>query len=249
MEKWKIKAFDENLKPIKGLSKDKDVKSAIDILSGKKELSNNSISKAILIYRSFLQRSVIESLLIAEDATTEDISKLTGVDKDIIEIYEKVFFRINSAFYSKIDLIDFIETGVSYYSDEDDDNMLSLFLLLRWSVALGKEFIIWKYRLLPTEYSADRLYSVVMKEAYFYHKEKSMGNSDITLNEYLRSANTLLSSVKTSTTIKKTSEDDAGFDILDQLGIIVEEKDAPSITLDELNPDIFINNALQQETT
>jgi hypothetical protein len=87
-----------------------------------------------------------------------------------------------------------------------------------------------------------------MKEAFFYHKEKSMGNTDITLNEYLRSANTLLSSVKASTTIKKTSEDDAGFDILDQLGIIVEEKEAPNITLDEIDGVDFINNALQQET-
>jgi hypothetical protein len=126
--------------------------------------------------------------------------------------------------------------------------MLNIFLLLRWAIALGKEFVIWKYRLSPTEYAADRLYSVVMKEAFFYNKEKSMGNTDITLNEYLRSANTLLSSVKASTTIKKTSEDDAGFDILDQLGIIVEEKEAPNITLDEIDGVDFINNALQQET-
>ena len=249
MEKWKIRAFDDSLNPITGMSKDRDLKTALDILSGKKELSSNRVSKAIMIHNSFLQRSIVESLLIAEDATIDEISELTGVEKEVIEIYAKIFFRKDTAFISKIDLIDYIETGVSYYADTDNENMLNLFLLLRWTIALGKEFVIWKYRLLPTEYSADRLYTVVMKEAYFYHKEKSMGNTDITLSEYLRSANTLLSSVKASTTIKKTSEDDAGFDILDQLGIIVEEKEAPSITLDELNSEDFINNALQQETT
>jgi len=249
MEKWKIKSFSDDFLPINGLEKDKDIKLAIDILIGERELGNNTVSESIKIYKSFLQRSIVESLLIAEDCDIDTIEKITGVRKEVIEKYKKIFFRVDTAFSSKIDLIDFIETGIRYYSDIDDDQNINLFLLLRWTVSLGKEFVIWKYRLLPTEYSADRLYSVVMKEAFFYHKEKSMGNTDITLSEYLRSTNTLLSSVKTSTTIKDTSEDDAGFDILDQLGIIVEEKEAPGITLDEIESDDFINNALQQETT
>ncbi len=248
MERWKVRAFDSDLNIEKELQKDKDTKEIVDIISGAKDFSSSKASAALKIHNSLLQRSIIESLLIAEDSTTEDIEKLTGVDSEIVETYKKVFFNIEKAFVSKIDLIDYIETGVRYYSDIEDNDMLNIFLLLRWTITLGKEFVIWKFRLSPTEYSADRLYNVVMKEAFFYHKEKSMGNTDITLSEYLRSANTLLSSVKASTTIKQTSEDDAGFDILDQLGIIVEEKEAPGLTMEELGDEEFINNALQQET-
>jgi hypothetical protein len=249
MERWRVRSFDADLSICDELKGDSDVAEAVSIISGECPVSNSPASSAVRIHNSILQRSIIEALLIAEDCSDGEIESLTGVKEDVICCYKKIFFDKERAFLSKIDLIDYIETGVSFYSDIENEEMLNIFLLLRWTIALGKEFVIWKFRLAPTEYSADRLYNVVMKEAFFYHKEKSMGNTDITLSEYLRSDNTLLSSVKASTTIKQTSEDDAGFDILDQLGIIVEEKEAPGITLDELNGDDFINNALQQETT
>ncbi len=250
MEKWPISAFLPDGSIREELIEDTMVKIASDILHGDKPfVSGDTVSSAVRIYTSTLQRSILSSLLISEDCDIEDMSKITGISEETIEAFSYLFFRVNFAFSSKIDKIDYIETGIRYFSDENDDESLNLFLLMRWTVSLGKEFVIWKYRLLPVEYSADRLYSVVMKEAFFYHKEKSMGNVDISLTEYLRSANTLLSSVKNSTTIKTTSEDDAGLEILDQLGIIVVEKEAPIITLDEISGVSFINNALTQETT
>jgi hypothetical protein len=248
MEKWRIRAFDSELNIYEHLAEDEDVLKVTHLLRGEECSDCEEHIKAVTIYKSVLQRSIIEGLLISEDCTIAEAAQLTGVKEEILEVYNKIFFRYDDAFSSKIDMIDFIETGVSYYGEIEDDEMLNIFLLLRWSISLGKEFIVWKFRLSPTEYVADRLYNVVMKEAFFYHKEKAMGNTDISLTEYLRSANTLLSSVKTSTTIKKTSEDDAGFDILDQLGIIVEEKEAPAITLGEISGENLINNALQQET-
>ncbi len=250
MEKWPISAFLPDGSIREELIDDELVKVASDILQGDKPfISGDATSSAVRIYTSTLQRSILSSLLISEDCNIEDMSKITGIDEEIIEVFSHIFFRVNFAFSSKIDKIDYIETGIKYFSDENNDESLNLFLLMRWTVSLGKEFIIWKYRLLPVEYSADRLYSVVMKEAFFYHKEKSMGNVDISLTEYLRSANTLLSSVRNSTAVKTTSEDDAGLEILDQLGIIVVEKEAPVITLDEIKGIDFINNATIQETT
>jgi len=250
MERWELRAFNDNFEIIiKDLKKDKDTKEIVSMLSGEKEIDNSNCGIAVKIYKSILQRSIVEALLIAEDCDIEEASSLTGVSEDVLKIYNKVLFRCDTAFISKIDKIDFIESGVTLYAENDDDIMLNLFLLLRWTISLGKEFVIWKFRLLPTEYAPDRLYNVVMKEAFFYHKEKSMGNSNITLNEYLRSTNTLLGSVKTSTSIKGESEEDSGFDILDQLGIIVEEKEAPSLTLDEISCAEFINNATKQDTT
>ncbi len=249
MEKWQVRSFDRDLNPIQEYLKDSDVLLTISAVYGKCNGCDDRHIGAARIYNSLLQRSIVEALLISDDISIDEIAELTGIAEPVLSLYVKVFFDIERAFNSKIDMIDYIETGISYYSEEESEDELNIFLLLRWAISLGKEFVIWKFRLKPTEYAADRLYNVVMKEAFFYHKEKSMGNSDISLSEYLRSVNTLLSSVKGSTGIKKTSEDDAGFDILDQLGIIVEEKEAPKTTIDELEGEDFINNALQQEAT
>ncbi len=76
-----------------------------------------------------------------------------------------------------------------------------------------------------------------------------MGNDEITLSEYLRSTSALLGSVKSSTAVRETSEEDAGLDMLEHLDIIITDVEAPSLTLDEIQDGNFINNALQQEKT
>ncbi len=248
MDKWQHSLFSESLVPICDPGDYELLQPAIDFFNGDVECENSDVTKACKIRSSNLQRSVLESLMLADDCDNEGISEITGIGMSVVAAYGSLFFR-RDAFDSKIDLVDFIETGISYYSDSDDKDSLNLFLLKRWALSLGKEFVIWKFRLQPTEYTADRLYSVVMKEAFFYHKEKSMGNTDISLTEYLRSTSVLLSSVKNSVSIKSSSEEDAGFDILDQLGIIVKEVPAPSITLNSIEGIEFLNNALSQETT
>lgn len=248
MEKWRHSLFGDTLVPSPEYEDLDHVKCVMSIIDGPIECDDPITKAALYIRRSALQRSILESLMIADDCDHYEIYDLTGINQEIILRYEYLFFRINDAFFSKIDLLDFIETGIATYTESEDKEMLTLFLLKRWTMSLGKEFIVWKFRLASTEYSADRLYSVVMKEAFFYHKEKSMGNTDISLTEYLRSTSVLLSSVKNSTAIKSSSEEDAGLDILDQLDIIVEEVAAPAIVLKEIDGVEFLNNALSQET-
>ena len=197
-----------------------------------------------------MQKDIVESLILAEDCEMEEVSLLTGVNIDTLEMYRKLFFRIQETFISKIDLLDYIETGVTTYSLQpaEDGNLIS-FLLKRWTISLGKEFVVWRYRLKAVAYAPANLYTTIMKEAFFYHKEKSMGNEQISLAEYLRSTNMLLSSVKNSTSIREVSKEDAGLDILDQLDIIVVDKAAPMLTLEEIKDGDFINNATSQETT
>lgn len=251
MDKWKVSCIDSNLEIIKGFKRDKDCISAKKILDGSASPSDSKISHVVRIYQSRMQKDVVEALLLAEDCSVAEISELTRVDESIVSLYEKIFFRTTDAFISKIDLLDYIESGVEYYAalGKDFESELESFLLKRWTISLGKEFVIWRYRLKPVVYAPASLYNTILKEAFFYHKEKSMGNEEITLSEYLRSTSALLGSVRSSTVIKETSEADAGLDMLEHLDIIIEDVKPPMITLDEKDDGEFINNAIQQETT
>jgi len=238
MERWsRVKVFGDDIVLFDEFKDDKDALLVVELL-----LSDNfdtssapdHVVRAINIYKSFVQRGIIESLILSEDCDIEEIASLTGVDKSIIDFYEKIFFRIRYICNTKIEIIDFVESGIGFYSEVRDINMLNLFLLFRWTLSLGKDFVIWKYNLLPTKYNPVDIHSTIVKEAFFFHKERSMGNNDIKISEYLRSANLLLGSIKNGLEIKDKSEDNAALDIFEQLGIIVEEKEPPSTTIDEL---------------
>lgn len=250
-DKWPISCFNEDFSLRRGFGKDKDCLAAKKVLEGNTVKTKKEILHAVKIYKSIMQRDVVEALLLSEDCSTEEVSSLTGISIETIEIYIHIFFRYTDIFISKLDLLDYIETGVALYSESGSafEGKLQSFLLKRWATSLGKEFVIWRYRLKPIAYAPASLYSTILKEAFFYHKEKSMGNEEITLSEYLRSTNSLLGSVKSSTAVKEASEEDAGLDMLEHLDIIIEDVNAPSITLDEISSGGFINNALQQEKT
>ncbi len=248
-EKWPISCFNHDLSFRKGFSKDKDCIAAKKALEGVYSRVDKNILHAVKIYNSIMQKNIIEALLLAEDCGIDEISKLTQIPSTVINLYSKLFFRIDETFISKIDLLDYIESGVSMYAKAGIEYKTELesFLLKRWVVSLGSEFIVWRYRLKPIAYAPASLYNTVLKEAFFYHKEKSMGNEEITLSEYLRSTSALLGSVKAGTAVRETSEEDAGLDMIEHLDIIIQDVDAPSLTLDEIQGDDFINNALQQE--
>jgi len=235
----------------RGFSKDKDCIAAKKALEGNFTKVNKDVLHAVKIYNSNMQKDIMEALILANDCSIEDAAILMGISESVINLYIKLFFRIEDAFISKIDLLDYIETGVDMYSTygSDYEKELESFLLKRWVISLGKEFVIWRYRLSPIVYAPASLYETILKEAFFYHKEKSMGNEEISLSEYLRSTSSLLGSVKTSTGVRETSEEDAGLDMLEHFDIIITDVAAPSLTLDEIGGESFINNALQQEKT
>lgn len=250
-DKWPISCFESDFSIKKEFSKDKECIAAKKAIDGNYTKVSKEILHAVKIYQSKLQRDIVEALILAEDCTVDEASDLTGISQDAINTFMKLFFRIDEVFISKLDLLDYIETGISVYSDQgvEVEEELSSFLLKRWVASLGKEFVVWRYRLRPVAYAPASLYNTILKEAFFYHKEKSMGNEEITLTEYLRSTSALLGSVKTSTVVKESSEEDAGLDMLEHLDIIIQDVEAPTLTLDEIQSGEFINNALQQEKT
>lgn len=250
-EKWPISCFKDDLSIRKGFSKDKDCIAAKKALEGNYSRVHKDILHSVKILQSAMQKNIVESLILASDCTTDEITELTGIPQTTVAMYMKLFFRVEEVFISKLDLLDFIETGIDTYSKAGEDYEVELqsFLVKRWVVSLGKEFISWRYRLRPVTYTSANLYDTILKEAFFYHKEKAMGNKEITLSEYLRSTSALLGSVRASTSIKEASSEDAGLDMLEHLDIIIEDVSAPSITLDEIASGEFINNALTQEKT
>lgn len=248
-DRWPISCFDEDAAIRDNFKDNENCILAKKTFEGDYEGVPANILHAAKIYQSNMQKMIVESLMSSEDCDIAEISTLTGVGEDALIIYGELFFRKDFVFISKIDFLDFIETGIKEYSDNQDEDNLTLFLMKRWAVSLGKEFVIWRYRLKPIAYAPATLYSTITKEAFFYHKEKSMGNKDISLSEYLRSTNTLLAGIKNSTAIKEVSEEDAELDMLERLDIIMKDKEAPAITLEEIANGEFVNNAINQEVT
>jgi hypothetical protein len=242
MYKWTINVFEGNGKLKKEFVSDRDAKQARSYINGKK-IHNANVREAVDIYSRPIQRIVLESLLICEDCTIDEVIELTGISKTTIQKYKNIFFRIDQAFNTRLDVLDYIESGIA--DNSDDPILLENFLMKRWARSLGKEFVIWRYRLKPVTYTPATLYDTVIKEAFFYHKEKSMGNNEISLQEYLRSANSILSGIKNGSTIAEVSKEDNGLDILEQLDIIIEDTEAIPAELPDA--DILINNAIEQE--
>lgn len=243
MEQWKISCLTHNGKLDESQAEESGYSELESELNNQTELG----IKVMRIYRSQLQRDVIECLLSVGMCSTADISGLTGVDERIIDLYRKSIYKIDTAFDSVIDFLDYIESGIDLYNnsaEEDSVVKLNSFLLKRWSASLGLDFVKWKFKLEQIEYNTASLYNNIMKEAFFYHKEKAMGNNEIPLSEYLKSTNMLLSSVKTKDNIKANNEDEAILDIEERLDIIIVDE-APPLLVDHLtSEDDFINNAV-----
>ena len=210
--------------------------------------SKTKVSKSILkIVRSELQKNILECLIIADDCSDEDIAEYTGIDMEVIDLYRYSVFMSDYAFDSKIDKLDYIETGIEYgnsISGAHGESILNGFLLKRWATLLGSDFVLWKFNLGKVEYNTADLYNSILKEAFFYHKEKSMGNTDITLPDYLKSTALLLNSVKTKDNIKANSDGEAVLDIGERLDIIISDETPPEKSFDDMGSEEFINNAI-----
>ncbi len=220
---------------------------------GYKELEDALVGKTTIgfkvlkIFRSQLQRNIVECLLSTGLCSSSDISGYTGVDTDVINLYRKSVYKIDTAFDSMIDFLDYIESGIEYYgatASGDSEKMLNAFLLKRWASTLGVDFVLWKFKIIQIEYNTADLYNNIMKESFFYHKEKSMGNEEVSLSDYLKSTNMLLSSVRTKDNIKANNDEEAVLDIEERLDIIIIDEAPPAIGYSAITDEDFINNAV-----
>ena len=220
----------------------KKVQDAIKVLSGDTEGVSMQVIHACRISRSNLQRNAIELLLLSEDCKLTEVSTLTGVKSAVIKDFIEIFFRYKKAFMSRLDILDYIESGIERHANDTDNRKLMSYLYKRWAFSLGKEFVIWRFQLEPVNYTPGILYNSVVKEAFFYHKEKSMGKEDISISEYLKSAKVVLDNIKASLSIKDESKDDDIYDMKKELDIIIQDTPAFDTTIEELAKDEFINN-------
>lgn len=239
---WDIKAILPDGGIIPEMRSDKKTGQALKVLMGNPTGVPKSIIHACKISTSELQRNVIELLLLSEDCNISEIPGITGIPMSTIKDYNHIFFRSKKAFMSRLDILDYIETGIADNSEDEDKAKLMSFLFKRWTMTLGKEFVIWRFKLEPVDYTPGILFSSIVKEAYFYHKEKSMGKDDISTADYIRSTKSVLDSIKTSLGVKDESKDDDAYDMKKELDIIIEDSKAFDVTIEEMTKGMFINN-------
>lgn len=194
---------------------------------------------AYSIFTDIHQKTIIESLLISADAEDDEISEILGISKEGIDLYRSVFFNLSGKLRRRIALVSYIEQGMALAEREKDDLLFTSFTFKKWSMSLGKEFIIWKYSLKPIDMSTSSLYNTIVQEAFFYHKEKSLSDKDVPSSEYQRSMNSLLSGLKIRNDLASTDESDASDDFMENLDIIIEEEANDTVMSDF---DSFINN-------
>jgi hypothetical protein len=191
------------------------------------------------VYRDVNQRIIIESLLLAPDINVAEIGKILDLEKSAVELYKIIFFDIEKRLGTKIGIIGYIETGLQEARASGDEFMESMFMFKKWSITLGKEFIMWKFSLTQTDMSTASLYNTVIQEAFFYHKEKSLSDSNISTSDYQRSVNSLLSGLKTRQEIAEAETENATSDFMENLDIIIQEDENTDVADDFDN---FINN-------
>ena len=239
---WELSAILPDGTPLEALKNEKKVKDAIKCLKGDTTGVQRSIIEACKISRSQFQRNILELLLLSDDCKTTEIPKITGIRLATVRDFSFLFFRVNHAFSSRLDKLDYVESGITKHSSDANGHQFQSFLYKRWAMNLGKDFIIWRFKLEPVDYTPGILYSSIVREAYFYHKEKSMGKDSIEISEYLRSTKTVLDSIKNSLVIKDSSKEDDTYDMQKELGIIIKDTEAFDVTLEEFSADNFINN-------
>lgn len=239
---WTTRVLDESLNVYPEFTGDRRSSDASRALKGYTDGIPKATLQACKIYRSELQRTAIELLLLAEDCTISEIPDITGVASSTVKTYAHLFFREKTAFDSRLDKLDYIESGVARGIQLGDDSISNDFLYKRWTLHLGKEFVIWRFKLKAVDYTPGILYNTVLKEAFFYHKEKSMGKTDISTTEYLRSTKAVLDSIKAGVGVKDESVEDEVYDMVRDLDIIIEDTPAPSLTIEELGKENFIIN-------
>lgn len=213
------------------------------LLSEKKvDILNDTEKEVFEIYSSPYERTIIESLLLSDDATIEEIINLTEISEEIIGMYIDIFFSPRKRIGKKLKMIGYIENGIKKSDDIDDQDLRNFFLFKKWVISLGKEFVIWKFSLVQSNMDTGTLYNTVVKEAFFYHKEKSLSDNNISINEYLKSANTLLSGLKTREDIAGSKKEDSSTEFLENLDIIIEEKLTENNIYDDNDDFCYINN-------
>ena len=176
------------------------------------------------MFSDLFQRTMIETLILCPDASDEEILSLLEIDIETLTLYKEVFFNIEKKLNKRIKLVSYIENGIQEARDSEDEAKESSYLFKKWALALGKEFIIWKFSLEQIDMSTASLYNTVVQEAFFYHKEKSLSQKDVSSSEYQRSVNSLLSGLKTRQDIAETDKEDAATGFMENLDIIIEEK-------------------------
>lgn len=195
-----------------------------------KNKPSQDLYDAVDIFKNDQISETVNLLLLCEDASIEEISKICSISIGTLTVYGKFLFKVREMFASRIDYLNYQS---KLEEDADTDHKLNYALKVKWAISMGKEFVCWRLNLIPVAYNTSDLYLSVMKEAFFYHKEKAMGNDSVPTAEYLKSSKAILDAIKASVPLSDGG-DDGLFDIEAELGIIIESRPHPDKTIDEL---------------
>lgn len=215
---WKYKLAVKNQK--EGVTpRDKDVFNLIKVLDGSLDSKKASqlTKEALYIYKNdAMLKEVLEACLLCEDQTTQDISDITGIPMDVVEVYKHFFFDLG-AFRYRLHKYEYVRT---YKSEEFPDASL----YKSWALSTGIHFFKWKFKvnghsLLPKEVLTD-----LVGDTFFRAKEHI--NEPITSAVTRESLKWLKQASDSIMAIQKVSDGgNKDKEILSQFHMALEHKD------------------------
>ena len=243
----KLPSEKEDIKTAKIL--EKYLKGNIEIYSKLSEV----VQETVEYYTNSYAKESIESLLFSEDISLEEMSELLNISEDILNEYAFWFCdlnKLNTFFRRKMFLETKIEQLKDLLSKSNSEKIimeLRSYLFKKWSLMLGKEFVIWKFGLKKIEVTTSNFLNILYKEAFFYYKEISMSEKDVEYQEYTKILGALVRSIKdiNSAMMQNGASDNLILDIQEALDIVIVGEDNPeNNSVKQLTGDVICNSKI-----
>jgi hypothetical protein len=152
-----------------------------------------AINSVFRRFKNALHRKIITALFIS-GCSTNEIQEITGLDKQTIHLFAKLFFD-RSIFETKLDLWGYIESEV------DDEDLLDFYL---HTFRMGPEFVKWNMGSGQINIDHRDMAKDILQESYMKSKSCFVRQSDVATtkqwtgitHQYIRLVDDLDSEVK-----------------------------------------------------
>lgn len=242
---FEVCVFDKDLKRKKNFSIspecDKYLKQILGYLKGKIEYDKLfDITKDILFLLEDELTFLFTSALLFVDADKDTISKYTGVDSEVISLFEEIFFNL-SKLKGKIAKIGFYKRLIA----SSDLKKQSLGVILKSAYTFGDEYIKWKFGLNELTINTANIIDNTFKDMYFKYMESSYKMSEDKIFEHIRTGKQIISAA--SDIAKATASGGSSIDDIKAYLMSLQEETAGENMVELEYVDIIDENSEEKD--
>lgn len=164
---WKIQLAEYNLREnIPAEGQHQDVANLMSVLDGtcKSQEAIKDVKFGYDIYKNKQRvREALEGCLLCEDATLEDIKKVTGISIHLIDVYAHFFFDV--------DVFEYRLLRMQYVDDYENPKFFDGKLYKNWAVSVGIQFFLWHFNVPGYNVPPAEILTDLIGDSFFRAKE------------------------------------------------------------------------------